>query len=201
MGVRGVNMVDILKVYFHIRAKMRSSQELHGFFYHGWLHTKSFYDAICYLAVLEDVNTDELEKLKIAALYHDTGYTTGKSEDHEYKSAEIARQELPSFGIDEHDIYDICRLIVSTAQGYRPSNALEEIMRDADYEYLGRDYYPYVAELLRKEKCVSDDVWKEEQISFLKEHKFLTSSAQLLFDNQKEINYLTLLIDSQDDKN
>ena len=194
-------MADILKIYFHIRSKMRSSQELHGFFYHGWLHTKSFYDAICYLAVLEDVNTDELEKLKIAALYHDTGYTTGKSEDHEYKSAEIARQELPSFGIDEHDIYDICRLIVSTAQGYRPSNALEEIMRDADYEYLGRDYYPYVAELLRKEKCVSDDVWKEEQISFLKEHKFLTSSAQLLFDNQKEINYLTLLIDSQDDKN
>lgn len=194
-------MADILKIYFHIRSKMRSSQELHGFFYHQWMHTKSFYDAICYLAILENVDARDLEKLKIAALYHDTGYTTGKSEDHEYKSAEIARQELPSFGVDECDIYDICRLIVSTAQGYRPSNVLEEIMRDADYEYLGRDYYPYVVELLRKEKRVSDDVWKEEQISFLKGHKFLTSSAQLLFDNQKEINYIRLLIGSQGDKN
>lgn len=194
-------MADILKIYFHIRDKMRSSQELHGFHYHGWMHTKSAYDAVCYLAVLENVDVDGIEKLKIAMLYHDTGYTTGNEVDHEYKSAEIARQELPSFGVDDCDIYDICRLIVSTAPGYRPVGTLEEIMHDADYEYLGRDYYPYVVELLRKEKGVTDSVWKEVQIAFLKGHLFLTPSARLLFDNQKDINYRKLLIDSQDDKN
>lgn len=191
-----VNMTDILKVYLHIRSKMRNSQELHGFFYHGWMHTKSFFDAICYLAVLENVSTEDLEKLKIAALYHDTGYTTGKSEDHEYKSTGIACQELPLFGVEECGVGHICRLIMSTAPGYRSSGILEEIMHDADCEYLGRDYYPHVAELLRKEKCIPDYIWKAEQISFLKGHKFLTSSARLLFDNQKDINYRKLLNDS-----
>ena len=189
----GMNMADILEIYFYVRDKLRNSQELRGFFYHGWFHTKSFYDAICYLGVLENVDANDFKKLKIAALYHDRGYETGEEEEHEYKSAEIARYELPLFGIGDADTYDICRLIVSTAPGYRPVGVLEELMHDADYEYIGRDYYPYVVELLRKEKGIQDSVWKVEQISFLKRHKFLTSSAQLLFDNQKEINYRRLL--------
>lgn len=186
-------MADILKIYFHAKAELENSQELKRFFYHGWLHSKSFYDAVCYLGVLENVEAGDLEKLKIAALYHDRGYTTGIEKEHEYKSAEIARQELPLFGFSESDTYDICRLIVSTASGYRPDNIPEKIMHDADYEYIGRDYYPYVAELLRREKGILHSVWKVEQISFLNKHKFLTSSAQLLFDNQKEINYIRLL--------
>lgn len=157
------------------------------------MHSKSVYDAVCYIAVLENVEASDLEKLKIAALYHDRGYITGIEEEHEYKSAEIARQELPLFGIGDYDIYDICRLIVSTAQGYRPNGILEEIMRDSDLEYLGRDYYMFVSDLLRMEKGILHSLWKVEQISFLKKHKFLTSSAQLLFDNQKEANYRMLL--------
>jgi hypothetical protein len=82
---------------------------------------------------------------------------------------------------------------MSTAPGYRPVGILEEIMHDADFEYLGRNYYPYVAELLRREKDILHSVWKEQQIAFLERHKFLTSSAQLLFDNQKEINYRRLI--------
>lgn len=70
----------------------------------------------------------------------------------------------------------------------RPVGILEEIMRDADFEYLGRDYYPYVAELLRKEKNIEYAVWKVEQIAFMKKHQFLTSSAMIIFDNQKAIN-------------
>lgn len=181
-------MADILKIYFHVRAKLENSHRLHGFFYHGWLHTKSAYDAICYLAILENVDVGDLEKLKIAALYHDTGYTDGTEEGHEYKSATIAHQELPSFGIDECDIECICRLIVSTIPEHRPVGILEEIMHDADYEYFGRDYYGYVAELLRKEKSILHSVWRREQISFLKKHQFLTSSARFLFDNQKYMN-------------
>jgi uncharacterized protein len=186
-------MVDILEIYFYVKGKLENSSELKKFFYHGWLHTKSFYDAVCYIAIIENVDAGELEKLKIAALYHDRGYETGVEEEHEYVSAEIARQELPLFDVSDVDIYDICRLIVSTAQGYSPNGIPEEIMRDADLEYLGRDYYPYVAELLRREKGVLHSTWKVEQIAFLKKHKFLTSSAQLLFDNQKEENYRRLL--------
>lgn len=81
-----------------------------------------------------------------------------------------------------------CRLIVSTTPTVMPVGILEEIMHDADLEYLGRDYYPYVAELLRKEKKVEYAEWKIAQISFLKKHQFVTSSARKIFDRQKAAN-------------
>ncbi len=181
-------MIDILKIYFHIKAKLENSPEVQQFFYHGWMHTKSFFDAICYLGRLENVDDDDFEDLKIAALYHDTGYTTERSDNHEYLSAAIAIKELPLFGVDYHRIYHVCMLIISTIPEIRPVGLLEEIMHDADLEYLGRDYYPYVSELLRREKNIPCRIWKEEQISFLNEHRFFTTSAQNLFDNQKEIH-------------
>ncbi len=187
-------MLDVLEIYFYVKGELENSEELKQFFYHGWLHTKSFYDAVCYLAPLECVNIDDAEKLKIAALYHDRGYKTGK-EDHEYQSVIIARLELPSFGISEPKIDEICRLIMSTVPSHRPFGILEEIMHDADYEYIGRDYYMFVSELLRKELGIEYSVWKVEQIKFLSKHKFLTSSARLIFDVQKNINYMRLLND------
>lgn len=189
------NMTDILKIYFYVKGKLENSPELNRFLYHGWRHTKSFYDAVFYLGRLEDIDEEDFEKLKISALYHDTGYTTGKTENHEYQSAIIAHQELSLFEVDKYDIDHICRLIVSTAPGHRPVGILEEIMHDADLEYIGRDYYPYVSELLRREKGILNSVWKAEQISFLKKHRFFTDSAMKLFDNQKLINYRRLLKD------
>jgi uncharacterized protein len=186
-------MTDILKIYFHAKAKLENSPALKKFFYHGWMHTKSSYDAICYLGILENVGIGDFKKLKIAALFHDRGYETGIEKEHEYKSAEIFREESPLFGISDADEYDICRLIMSTVPEYRPVGILEEIMRDADFEYLGRDYYPYVAELLRREKGILQSAWKEQQISFLEKHRFLAFYARLLFDKQKDVNYRRLL--------
>lgn len=182
------NTIDILKIYFHIKDKLENSPEVQKFFYHGWMHTKSVYDAVFYLGRLENVDNEDFEKLKIAALYHDTGYTTGKAENHEYQSVAIALKELPSFGIDDQRISHICRLIVSTVPKIGPAGLLEEIMHDADLEYLGRDYYMFVSELLRREKGISHKTWNVEQISFLHGHRFFTTSAQNLFDDQKEIN-------------
>jgi len=180
-------MKDILSIYFYIKKKLENSPELRKFEYHGWMHTKSHYDTVCYLAPMERCNDKDIRLLKISSLFHDTGYIRG-SENHEYRSAVIARKDLQSFGFSDGDIDQVCRLIVSTMFHNRPVGILEEIMRDADFEYLGRDYYPYVAELLRKEKNIEYAVWKVEQIAFMKKHQFLTSSAMIIFDNQKAIN-------------
>lgn len=182
------NTIDILKIYFHIKNKLENSPEVKGFLYHSWVHTKSVYDAVFYLGRLENVDDEDFEELKIASLYHDIGYTTGKAEFHECESVSIALKELPSFGICDQRISNICRLILSTIPEARPAGLLEEIMHDADLEYLGRDYYPYVAELLRREKSILHKTWKDEQLSFLYRHKFFTTSAQNLFDDQKEKN-------------
>lgn len=186
---------DILEIYFHVKAKLENAPELKKFFYHRWMHTKSVYDAVCYLIPLENIGDDDAILLKVAALYHDTGYTLGVEEHHEYKSAVIAREELPSFGFSEYEIDKICRLIISTILNKKPVDILEEIMRDADLEYLGRDYYNYVSELLRRERGVLHSVWKEEQLVFLEKHKFITKSAQRFFNHQKDINVRKLKVE------
>lgn len=179
------DMKDILYIYFHIKAKLENAPSLRQFFYHGWIHTKSFYDAVCYLAASEDIMGDDVRLLKIASLYHDTGYIFGDEENHEYNSAIIASEELHSFGFSDYEIDTICRLIISTILNNKPSiDVLEDIMRDADLEYLGRDYYPYVSELLRRERSILHSAWKREQITFLEKHKFITRSAQKFFNHR-----------------
>jgi predicted metal-dependent HD superfamily phosphohydrolase len=133
----------------------------------------------------------------MAALYHDTGYTTGKADNHEYQSTVVAREELPSFGVHELDIEEICSLIMTTVPGYLPIDIVESVMVDADYGYLGMDYYPYVVELLRRERSVLHSVWRRQQIAFLENHTFFTASARKLFDRQKEINLKRLLRESK----
>jgi uncharacterized protein len=165
--------------------------------YHGWLHTKTHYDTVCHLGWLEDIEECAFGRLKMAALYHDTGYTTGKADNHEYQSTVIAREELPSFGVHELDIEEICSLIMTTVPGYLPIDIVESVMVDADYGYLGMDYYPYVVELLRRERSVLHSVWRRQQIAFLENHTFFTASARKLFDRQKEINLKRLLRESK----
>lgn len=184
-------MADILPIYFHIKAKLENNSEL--FMYHRWMHTKTHYDTVCHLGWLEDIEECAFGRLKRAALYHDTGYTTGKAVNHEYESTIIARKELPSFGVYVIDIDEICNLIMATVPGYVPIDIVEDVMIDADYGYLGMDYYPYAAELLRNELGISHSVWREQQIAFLENHTFHTASARKLFDRQKEINLNRLL--------
>lgn len=185
-------MRSVLFIYFHIKRKLENAPELRKFKYHGWMHTKNFYDAICYLAPLENINDTETRFLKIAALYHDTGYSIGNGDQHEYRSATVAREELTRFEFSESDINTICRLILSTRLGNKPKDILEKIMHDADFEVLGRDYFPYVSELLRAEMGTLPSIWRIEQIAFMKKHKYFTQSARKLFDKQKEINYRRL---------
>lgn len=193
-SIKDNDMKEVLTIYFHIKAKLENSPLLHQFFYHGWMHTKSVYDAVCYLVASENVSDEDARLLKIASLYHDTGYIFGDEEYHEYKSAVIAREELHSFGFSDYEIDIICRLIISTILNKKSVDILEDIMRDADMEYLGRDYYPYVSELLRREKDILYSVWKKEQIVFLERHKFVTLSAQKFFNRQKEINIRRLKV-------
>lgn len=190
----------VLSIYFHIKTKLENAPSLRQFFYHGWMHTKSCFDAVCYLSASEDIKDDDVRLLKIASLYHDTGYIFGDEEYHEYKSAVIARVELQSFGFSKYEIDVICRLIISTILNKESIDVLEDIMRDADLEYLGRDYYPYVSELLRREKSILHSKWDAEQLVFLEKHKFVTLSAQKFFNHQKEINFRTLRNRIESDK-
>jgi hypothetical protein len=68
---------------------------------------------------------------------------------------------------------------------------LEEIICDADLDYLGRDDFHEIADTLRRElreagKISSDRAWDEMQVKFLTMHKYFTKSAIQLRQAKKE---------------
>lgn len=67
----------------------------------------------------------------------------------------------------------------------QPHNLLEQIICDADLDYLGRDDFYKIGETLRKEFLHysivnSDEEWETLQIKFLQNHHYHTISSQQL---------------------
>lgn len=88
-------------------------------------------------ALMEDVTDEGLFLLKSAATYHDAGFVESY-EDNEYIGARMAEEMLPKFGYSQAHIDQIKALIFVTQIPHTPKNKLEEIMCDADLDYLGR---------------------------------------------------------------
>lgn len=151
--------------------------------YHNAAHTLSV-EKECVTIAREEGITDEktLLELQIAALYHDIGYLY-LYKGHEDKSCELAKKELPRFGVKEEDITTICEIIMATKIPQIPKTLLQKIICDADLNYLGRDEFFIINEELRKEfleyKIVANDKeWKDSTIEFLQSHSYFTRSSQ-----------------------
>lgn len=85
---------------------------------------------------IEDNN--DLLLLKISALYHDVGFLTIYT-GHEEISCEVVSHELYDFGFSKEQVDIICGMIRATKVPQQPQTKLEEIICDADLDYLGRD--------------------------------------------------------------
>jgi len=154
------------------------SDKLH---YHSMNHTRDVVKAVERLALMEGVTDEGLFLLKSAATYHDAGFVE-QYEKNEPIGARLAEEILPKYGYTEQHISTIKELIYVTQIPHNPKNKLEEIICDADLDYLGRDDFHEIADRLRKElrehgKIDSDRKWDEIQVQFLKQHKYFTSTA------------------------
>ncbi len=176
---------NILSIYFDTQKAYEQIDKKLSF--HNWMHTKTFFDCVCYIGTFENIDTDSLKLLKIAALYHDRGNEI-KRESHEDESIRIACEELPGYRVSKNSIDVIARFIGATKTPTDPQDIPEMVMCDSDMEMLGRDYFPYVSELLRIELNVPKNEWIEDQIEFLENHTYYTETAKKLFDEQKRKN-------------
>lgn len=164
-------------------------------YYHGVHHTKDVLDITGKLAEQEKLSPQETELVKIAALFHDSGFIT-TYHDHEDASCTMARATLPLFGFNEEMIVKVCDLIMATRMPQSPKNHLERILCDADLDYLGRDDYDHISDNLFRELkeygYVGDDQsWKEKQHDFLTQHRFfLTNSESRLLNKENNLNKL-----------
>lgn len=154
------------------------SPKLH---YHSVGHSKDVVNAVERIALLEGVTDEGLFLLKSAANYHDAGFIE-QYDANEPVGARLAGEILPRFGYTQGDIKVIQDLIYATRIPHDPKNHLEEIICDADLDYLGRDDFHEIADNLRRElkehgKIQSDRQWDEIQVGFLKLHKYFTPTA------------------------
>ena len=100
---------------------------------------------------------------------------------------------MPKYGYTDQHIKTIVELIHVTEIPHRPLNKLQEIICDADLDYLGRDDFDEIADRLRRElkdmnKIDSDRKWDEIQIKFLENHHYFTQTAIQSRQKKKEEN-------------
>lgn len=149
--------------------------------YHSFDHSRDVTRQVERIAIGEGITDEDLFLLKTAASYHDAGFVK-QYDKNEPIGAEMAQQILPKFGYTQAHIDRIKELIFVTQIPHQPKNKLEEIMCDADLDYLGRDDFHEIANKLRLElrehgKIDSDRKWDEIQVSFLTQHRYFTQTS------------------------
>jgi HD superfamily phosphodiesterase len=161
--------------------------------YHSAHHTKYVLAKSIELGVLEGVEGENLEILKTAALFHDTGFLVSHI-NHESESCLIAKDFLPKYDYTSDDINTICEMIMSTKIPQTPTSTLAQILCDADLYYFGTERYEVFSEKLYHEykalKILKNKKdWKNRQIAFLEQHSYFTNGAKSILTNAKKLNF------------
>jgi len=164
------------------------------FVYHNFNHTVGVVQAVTTIAKYQQISDEDTKKLVIAAWFHDTGYING-TEKHEASSVQIATAFLRQQNCEEQFILAVSNLILATIFTHQPQDALEEIIRDADYFHFANNNYLTICEFLRQEwentckKTFTDLEWAKENLYLLtQKHRYYTSFALTFWQPIKEKN-------------
>lgn len=146
--------------------------------YHGIHHTFDVLEVAKQLCDLERVPVYESMLLKTAVLFHDSGFIWTTVE-HESRGCELAREVLPRYDYTPEEIEGICGMIMATKIPQSPQNKLEEIICDADLDYLGRDDFYSIGETLFEELKTlgviqTEEEWNRIQVNFIGRHSYFT---------------------------
>lgn len=158
--------------------------------YHGFHHV---------LAVLKScnehidrlkINEKDAHLLRIAALLHDVGILSSY-ENHETQGIKFVTKELPKWGYGSKDIDKITEMIKSTKLPQEPKNLLEQILCDADLDYLGKNKFYEIGATLYKEFMAynvvkNEEEWDRLQIKFLERHTYHTDFARRYRQPEKQ---------------
>jgi uncharacterized protein len=156
-------------------------------FYHGLAHTQDeVVPAVERLAALAGVRGEDLLLVLTAAHYHDLGYVE-RYVNNEPIGARIAAEVLPGFGYPPAAVRVVGSLILATRLPQSPRTLLEQILADADLDTLGREVFLARSDDLRRELetqgiYFSSRTWYEQQLAFLRSHRYFTDAARGLRD-------------------
>ncbi|MBY0480745.1 MAG: GAF domain-containing protein [Chitinophagaceae bacterium] len=197
--------VNDQQIFYKIRQRvfLRMQDLDSGLYYHSIWHTTDVLNQAERIALAEGIHNErQLLLLKIAALYHDIGFLNTYI-NHEEESCHIflsdAESQAYELTINEKDL--ICNMIMATKVPQDPQSKLEQILCDADLDYLGRDDFWLVgkklfSEMFAYEFLETENEWNEMQIKFLKTHRYCTETS-LRLRNEKKETYLQILIEKR----
>jgi len=176
-----------LKVNILQQLKDNLSQYL---YYHSSKHTERVINSAIHIAEKENVSEQELFLIKIAALFHDTGFLT-TYENHEEEGCQIAIEQLKKYQLSQAKMEAICSMIKATKVPQVITNKLDAILADADLDYLGTDDFNSISNLLYKElqhrnPKLNEKDWIKIQIHFFESHYYHTDYAIANLKSKKQ---------------
>ena len=161
--------------------------------YHNKEHTMDVVKQCERIAADEGLEEgNEIFLLRVAALYHDTGFLRTYF-NHEEMSCRIFMEDAALFNFSAEDKALIKGLIMATKLPQKPKSKLEKIICDADLDYLGRTDFFTIGEGLRTEFLnyeiiSSEKEWEQLQAKFLTTHQYHTESSRRCREDQKQVN-------------
>jgi adenylate cyclase len=133
------------------------------------------------IAKKEKISKEDIADLKLAAWLHDVGYIWEPNR-HEARGAEYAITVLNALDFPAQKINRITGMIMATKIPQSPKNILEQIICDADLDYLGREGYEenslLLLQELRLKKEITETDWLKIQDQFLTKHSYFTKTAK-----------------------
>lgn len=148
--------------------------------YHSIEHFRDVVKQVERIAKKEKIDKAGILDIKLAAWLHDVGYIWGPL-DHEGKSVEYAKVILNEMKFPKSKISLITGMIMATKMPQSPKNHFEQIICDADLDYLGRNDFEDISSNLLKELEINQKItnfnWLKIQEKFLKSHSYFTLTS------------------------
>ena len=175
------------KQYMYQRLKKELPKDL---YYHSYHHIKDVYHSAVRLARAEGFGVQDQQILYTAVLIHDAGFTKTGHSYHEETSCAIAKRILPKYDYSPDQINHVCELVMSTKIPQSPKDKLAEVLCDADLDYLGRDDFEEISNLLYREMKAYNlvdniETWNRIQVNFLSSHRYFTDTARNTREKKK----------------
>ena len=186
----------IHKVKEYITEFLHDAEEK-GYTFHNLDHTMGVFRAASILGKEAELADEDLQILRLAALFHDAGYLA-QPENHEIESARIADKYLKKEGVPKMQIDCIKGLILATKLGREPKTELEKLIKDSDFRHLGDSNYKTFLDALKREWKLNVNTEKERRdwlisnIDFLRCHKYYHEAANKLWNQNKKKNLMKL---------
>lgn len=166
--------------------------------YHNIRHTEEVVYAAGIIGTQSGISAAEMEVLRIAAWFHDTGFVT-TYHGHEEASKNIALKFLERHHYPADKLATVLECIDATRIPQTPVHALAGMLADADLFHLSQKTLFKGEDLLRKEwkyvlqRNLSEESYLSDVYEFITNHEYHSQYGREVLSTRKHQNVMILL--------